>query len=99
MQLVHINKKMSKDGTIKFPLLQSWNPLTEVATIAAEVSGNRVLCRIAATVLQKKYPSSGDDPMQTVTTHRTEIENAARILIEQEAFDEEGAITIGYKDL
>ena len=92
------NSAPGKTG-IMFPLLQSWNPMTEVATIAAQVNGKRVLCRISSTALQKKFNASADAPMTAVTENRHEIESAARRLIENENYEADGSIVIDYKDL
>ena len=91
------NKKV--DGSISFPLLQCWNPVTNVATIAAQVSGGRVSCRIKIDDLRKKFHIFPDEPMQSVTNYRAEIENAARKLIEKNDFEDDGSIMINYKDL
>ncbi len=90
---------MQTDGKISFPKQQCWNPLTRVATIAADVDGKRVSCRISAADLQKKFESVPDAPMLVITANRTQIENAARILIQNKAFEADGSIVIGYKDL
>ena len=90
---------MQADGKISFPKLQCWNPVTRVATIAADVDGKRVSCRISAADLQKKFKAAPDAPMQVITANRVQIENAARALIENKAFEEDGSIMIGYKDL
>ena len=87
------------DGKISFPKQQSWNPMTEVATIAADVDGKRILCRISSKDLQKKYHASAEEPMETVTNYRSELESAARILIENKDFEDDGSIVITYKDL
>lgn len=73
--------------------------MTKVATIAADVDKQRVLCRISAAVLVKKFRASKDEPMQAVTEYRHQIEAAARILIENRDFEEDGSVTINYKDL
>jgi hypothetical protein len=73
--------------------------MTEVATIAADVDGKRVLCRISSKDLQKKYLTSADEPMKVVTKHRPELETAARVLIEKKDFEEDGSILISFKDL
>jgi len=96
--LIHKRNKAG-DGNISFPLLQCWNPVTEVATIAAQVSGGRVSCRIKIDDLIKKFHISQDEPMKSVTKHRTEIESAARKLIEKNDFQDDGSILISYKDL
>ena len=96
--LIH-NSNKKDDGNISFPGLQCWNPVTKVATIAATVGGRRVSCRIKLYDLKKKFHIFLDEPMQSVTDHRIEIENAARKLIDQKAFEDDGSIMIGYNDL
>lgn len=73
--------------------------MTEVATIAAEVNGKRVLCRISAEVLQQKFPEPGGEPMKMVTRNRSAIRDAARRLIESEAYEEDGSIVIRLTDV
>lgn len=96
--LSHTRKK-PEDGSITFPLLQCWNPQTKVATIAAEVSHRRVSCRIALSVLKAKFQARDNEPMKSVTEHREEIENAARKLIENKSFEEDGSILIRQSDI
>jgi len=91
--------KKQGDGTVSFPALQCWNPVTRVATIAAEVDGRRVSCRIEIKDLKKKFHIFPDEPMQSVTRYRNEIETAARRLIEKTDFEEDGSIMIKYSDL
>ncbi|NKB37650.1 MAG: DUF1488 family protein [Gammaproteobacteria bacterium] len=100
MNVVIKNKpnKSDKDG-VSFPALQCWNPVTEVATIAAEVSGRRVSCRISVTVLRKKFTVSSEDPMQAITENRAQIESAAKRLIENKDFEEDGSIIISSEAL
>jgi hypothetical protein len=88
----------SKAG-ISFPVLQSWNPMTEFATIAAQVDGRRVLCRISKVDLQKKFDAPADNPMDVLTEHRAVVEDAARKRIEDGDFEKDGSILIRYKDL
>lgn len=88
-----------EDGEIVFPALQCWNPATKVATIVAEVSGKRIACRIRISDLRKKFNIFPDDPMQSVTENRESIENAARRLIENKMFEDDGSILVQYKDL
>lgn len=73
--------------------------MTEVATIAAEVNGKRVLCRISAEVLRQKFPGPGGEPMLVVTQNRSVIQAAARRLIENEAYQEDGSIVIRLADV
>lgn len=91
--------RKSDDENVTFPNLQCWNPVTEVATIAAQYKGRRVSCRVKINDLKKKFRFFPDQPMQLVTKHRGEIEKAARKLIEKNEFEEDGSIKINYRDL
>jgi hypothetical protein len=84
---------------ISFPVLQSWNPMTEFATIAAQVDGRRVLCRISSVDLKKKFDAAADAPMEAITENRGVLEEAARRLIEKGSFEKDGSILIRYEDL
>lgn len=86
-------------GKITFPVLQCWNPITKVATIAAQVDGKRVSCRIPFAALRNKFHASEEVPMQAVVENRPAIEIAARKLIESKAYEEDGSIVVQYKDL
>jgi hypothetical protein len=55
-------------------MLKCWNPLTKVATIAAQVDERRVLCRISMEVLQKKFHASTDEPMRAVSENRSVLQ-------------------------
>ncbi len=98
---VVIKHKSNKtdNNSISFPALQCWNPVTEVATIAADVSGRRVSCRISIDDLRKKFQLVSEKPMESVTHYRLEIESAARELIDKKDFEEDGSVMINYKDL
>lgn len=97
---VDIHKRnKTGDGSISFPPLQCWNPVTKVATIAAQFNGGRVSCRVKINDLRKKFHIFPDEPMQSITNYRTEIENAARKMIENNNFEDDGSIMISYKDL
>jgi hypothetical protein len=50
-------------------------------------------------VLQKKFQASADEPMRAVAENRSVLQAKARILIESEAFEEDGSIIIRSKDL
>ena len=89
----------SDDAEVSFPRLECWNPMTNVATIAAQVTGRRVLCRISLGVLQKKFGASSEEPMQAIVDNRPVIEAAARKLIENASFEEDGNIVIRQKDI
>ena len=84
---------------IIFPKLESWNPLTEVATVAANVNKQRVLCRISLSVLRDKFGVQDEAPMRYVARHRTVIQNAARRLIENCSYEEDGSVVIRAQDL
>ena len=73
--------------------------MTKVATIAAEVDGRRVLCRISMALLQEKFDASTEEPMLAVREHRELIEAAARNLIEKVAYEEDGSIMIRARDI
>ena len=79
---------------ILFPRLECWNTTTKVATVAADVDKNRVLCRISLEILRDKFDASEKEPMQSVAQHRTAIQEAARILIENGAYEEDGSVLI-----
>lgn len=99
MQLTHYPTSASGNTAISFPKLESWNILTKVATIAAEVNKKRVLCRISLELLRDKFGDSGADPMQSVALHRRAIQDAARKLIERESYEEDGSVLIRARDL
>ncbi len=99
MNLSRKKASASNGNEISFPLLECWNPMTNVATIAAQVGGRRVLCRISHDVLKKKFRSSAKEPMKAVAKNRSAIQTAARALIEEKAFEADGNIVIRQKDL
>lgn len=99
MNVIMNRTKKSDDNSISFPVMQCWDPSTEIATIAAQVSGERVLCRIPITVLEKKFQVLANEPMKVITEYRAKIESAARRLIEEKTFEKDGSINIQYKDL
>jgi len=99
MNLSTYRNNTAEAGKITFPILQCWNPLTKVATIAAQVEGKRVSCRISYAVLQKKFHASAEIPMLAITQNRPAIEIAARKLIENKVYEADGSIVIQYKDL
>jgi hypothetical protein len=79
--------------------MECWNPMTKVATVAAEVNKKRVLCRISLEILRDKFGASEEIPMQSVAQHRTAIQEAARKLIENEVYEEDGSILIHAHDI
>lgn len=99
MEAIVHKQKNAGDGRISFPTLHCWNPETEIITIAAQVSGKRVSCRIAYTDVKTKFPVLADTPIETVVKYRTEIEAAAKNLIESKKYEKDGSIKINYTDL
>ena len=99
MQLSRRRSTSDEDNTVSFPRLESWNPMTKVATIAAEVNKRRILCRISLDVLRKKFKASPDAPMIAVAENRLVLQDAARKLIESKAFEEDGSIIIRQREL
>lgn len=99
MQAIVHKQKKADDGRISFPALHCWNPVTEVATIAAQVSGKRVSCKIPYADIKRKFKVLSDTPMETVATYRKEIETAARKLIENKKYEADGSINISFEDL
>ena len=84
---------------IIFPTLESWNDATKMATIAATVDKKRVLCRISLDILRDNFGASAEDPMSTVAEYRTNIQEVANKLIENEYYEEDGSILIRACDL
>ena len=94
------HKTSSSDETeVSFPMLECWNPMTKMASIAAQVDQRRVLCKISMETLQKIFQASEDAPMRAVAENRSVLQAKARVLIESEAFEEDGSILIRAKDL
>ncbi|NOQ36943.1 MAG: DUF1488 family protein [Methylococcaceae bacterium] len=84
---------------ISFPRLESWNTLNKVATIVATTDDKkRVLCRISMEILIDKFGASEEEPMQSVAEYRTNIEDAARKLIENKSYEDDGSILIHADD-
>ena len=98
MYLTRHKASTSDETEISFPMLECWNPMTKVASIAAQVDQRRVLCKISMEVLQKKFHASVDAPMRAVAENRSLLQARARILIEAEAFEEDGSIILRSKD-
>ncbi|MGR8952264.1 MAG: DUF1488 domain-containing protein [Gammaproteobacteria bacterium] len=84
---------------ISFPRLESWNNMTKTATIVAQVDKKRVLCRISYESLRIKFGASDDKIMQSVVKHRSDIQVAARNLIEGDYYQEDGSVLIQTGDL
>ncbi len=92
------NRALKKTG-ISFPLLECWNPLTHTATFVAQVDGRRVMCRISLDLLRKVFDAPKGPPLPTVAKNRPTLEAAARKLIEDEAFENDGSIQIRESDI
>lgn len=99
MQLSRRRSTSDEDTTVSFPRLECWNPMTKMATIAAEMNKRRILCRISLDVLRKKFKASTETPMQAVAENRAILQEAARKLIEAKAFEEDGSILIRQREL
>ena len=84
---------------ISFPRLESWNNMTKMATVVAQVDKKRVLCRISYESLRAKFGASDDKFMQSVAQHRTDIQEAAKRLIERDDYEVDGSVLIRTKDL
>ena len=99
MYLTRHKTSTSDELEVSFPMLECWNPMTKVASIAAQVDQRRVLCKISMETLQKIFQASEDAPMRAVAENRSVLQARARVLIESEAFEEDGSILIRAKDL
>ena len=99
MQFSNYPTPPSGKSVISFPKLESWNILTKVATIAAQVNKRRVLCRISQKTLNDKFGETENDPMELVNIHRKKIQEAAKKLIEIEHFEEDGSVLIRGSDM
>ena len=99
MQLTTHRSVGGKDAGIWFPKLECWNPMTEVATLAAEVNKQRVLCRIPLKILRDKFGAQEEAPMLSVARHRAALQDAARRLIERSAYEADGSVLIRARDL
>lgn len=87
------------DTVILFPGYESWNSMTEIATVAADVDKERVLCRVPMKILEDKFGVMDEAPIHCVAHHRTVIQEAAKKLIQSEAFEEDGSILIRSGDI
>ena len=84
---------------ISFPMLECWNNITKVATVAAEANKKRVLCRISLESLRDKFGTSDEVTMRFVARHRSAIHETAKRLIENEIYEEDGSVLIHAHDL
>lgn len=97
--LVHRQKKKSGDGSISFPDLQCLNPVTRIATIVAEVNGERINCKVSISDMESCCPKAGPDPMKIISENRMRLESAAKRLIDAKRFEADGSILISAEDL
>ncbi len=93
--------KTSNQGNtgVTFPKLESWHPVSKVATIAAVVNKKRVLCRISLKTLKGKFGASDKAPMDSLAQNRNIVQEAARKLIENNNYEDDGSILIRLEDL
>jgi len=84
---------------IAFPILESWNTHSKVATIVATADKKRILCRISMEVLRERFDASEDEPMQSLIEYRADIQEAARKLIESDTYEKDGSILIRSCDI
>jgi hypothetical protein len=87
------------DTGVTFPKLESWHPVSKVATIAAVVNKKRVLCRISLKTLKGKFGALDNAPMDSLAQNRNIVQDAARKLIERNNYEEDGSILIRLEDL
>ena len=73
--------------------------MTKVASIAANVAKDRVLCRISLKLLEDRFGASREEPMRAVVANRAAIQIAAQKLIESAAYEEDGSVFIRAKDI
>ena len=89
----------SNETEISFPVRECWNPMTNVATITAEVDKRRIVCRISMEVLQENFDFSVKEPLRAVEENRSILQAKSRMLIDNKAFEEDGSIVIRSKDI
>jgi len=99
MDLSRNRTSTSQNSTVIFPRLESWNAMTKVATIAADVSKKRVLCRVSMDILIDKFGEMEEGPLRMLAVNRVYLQDAARRLIERDAYEEDGSIVIRAGDL
>jgi len=99
MQLSPHKTSNSGDTGVTFPKLESWHPVSKVATIAAVVNKKRVLCRISLKTLKGKFGASDKAPMDSLAQNRNIVQEAARKLIERDNYEDDGSVLIRLEDL
>lgn len=98
MNLSGYGASASGNGEIDFPRLESWNPITNTATLVAQVDKRRVLCRVSFAVLEKYFDASLDDPIQAIRDNRPVLEAVAKRRIEDGGFDKDGHVVLRAMD-
>ncbi|MET0015010.1 MAG: DUF1488 family protein [Sedimenticola sp.] len=99
MQFTRKRISITDDTVIHFPGYESWNSMTEIATVAADVNKERVLCRVSLNILEDKFGVMDETPIRCVAHHRAVIQDAARRLIQSESFEDDGSILIRSGDI
>ena len=99
MKLSGYGPRSSADGSIHFPILECWNPMTKCVSIAADVNGRRILCRIPEAVVRERFAQEDTAPAATVAANRRVVEAAATTLIQRKSFAADGMIDIRLEDL
>ncbi|MET0047372.1 MAG: DUF1488 family protein [Sedimenticola sp.] len=99
MQFTRKRITITDDTVIHFPGYESWNSMTEMATVAADVNKDRVLCRVSLNILEDRFGVMDDTPIQCLAHHRAVIQKAARKLIQSESFEDDGSILIRSGDI
>lgn len=99
MKIVNSGSAMAHKVHIDFPRLESWNPVTNVATMAATVNKKRVLCRISLELLQGKFHATVNNPIGAIRENRQLIEAVVTKLILRNAYEEDGSILIRINDV
>jgi hypothetical protein len=99
MELSRSRTSVSQNSAVIFPRLESWNAMTKVATIAADVNKKRVLCRVSMEILVDKFGEMEEGPLRMLAANRIFLQDAARRLIERNAYEEDGSIIIRAGDI
>ena len=86
------------DGSVHFPLLECWSPMTETAIFIAEVDKKRLSCRIPLAILCGRFDGCADKPMQTVEEHRAALHRAATRRIARGDIDSDDTILLRDSD-
>lgn len=89
--------RSKKQTGISFPRMECWSPIIGMATFAADHNGSRILCRIESGALSARddRPSA----MAALADQRAAVHAVARVLIEEQRFEEDGSILIRDHDM